>query len=120
VARMRRFRAASNGHKLITDTLLCAQRNGLGPIVFRRQVRVRVLARDCSTERPLPADVQTAQPGKLYARSAAHAGCMCAATHATCVRLGAVRPPGEPYGAAWAASRADSRRSTIINGPGRL
>jgi hypothetical protein len=34
--------------------------------------------------------------------------------------LGAVRPPGEPDGAAWAASRADSRRSTIINGPGRL
>jgi hypothetical protein len=30
--------------------------------------------------------------------------------------LGAVRPPGEPYGAAWAASRADRRRSTIING----
>jgi hypothetical protein len=34
-------------------------------------------------------------------------------------RLGQVtltRPPGEPYGAAWAASRADRRRSTIING----
>jgi hypothetical protein len=34
----------------------------------------RVLARGCSTERPLPADVPTAQPGELYGRSAAHAG----------------------------------------------
>ena len=55
-ARMRRFRATSSGHELITDTSLrCAQRNGLEPIVCRRQVRVRVLARDCTTERPLPA-----------------------------------------------------------------
>jgi hypothetical protein len=34
--------------------------------------------------------------------------------------LGAVRPPGGPYGAAWAASRADRRRSTIINGRPRV
>jgi hypothetical protein len=81
VARMRRFRATSSGHKLITDTsLLCAQRTGLEPIVFRRQVSARVVAHDCSTERPLPADVRTAQPGKLYVRSATHAGCMCAAS----------------------------------------
>ena len=29
-----------------------------------------------ATERPLPADVRTAQPGKLYVRCAAHAECM--------------------------------------------
>ena len=41
LARMRRFRATSSGHRLITDaSLLCAQRIGLEPIVFRRQVRV--------------------------------------------------------------------------------
>ncbi len=76
MARMRRFRA-----KLITYTsLLCAQRTGLEPIVFRRQVSARVVAHDCSTEPPLPADVRTAQPSKLYVRSSTHAGCMCAAS----------------------------------------
>ena len=81
MARMRRFRATSSGHRLITDaSLLCAQRIGLEPIVFRRQVRIRVLARDCSAERPLPADVRTAQLGQLCVRAAAHAGCVCAAS----------------------------------------
>ena len=83
VAPMRRFRATSSEHKLITDTsLLCVQRNCLEPIVFRRQVRVQVLARHSSTERPLPADVWTAhwQPRELRVGSAAHAGCMCAAS----------------------------------------
>jgi hypothetical protein len=76
LARMRRFFATSSGHELITDTSLrCAHRNGLDPIVCRGQVRVRVLARDCSPERPLLADARTAQPGELYGRSAAHAGC---------------------------------------------
>ena len=98
MARMRRFRATSSGHKLITDTsLLCAQRNGLEPIVFRRQVRVRVLAQDCSTERPLPADVRAAQPGKLYVRAAAHAGCMCAASGPFGQRTAAAASQVQPF-----------------------